>query len=372
MMENNQIPTYVMPMLSRQAASFAISTNHGVQTTPHREDTTSDSDNECDDLDNSDTLIQHSDQSQSTTSEENHQPSVTTTTDGIIGISTEKFNNYSNFIQRSQEDFLQNEKAENQKTSNSFTTEHNSSTTHEKVNNYEARVLQLAVDVNKLTPGQRNAYDKAVNRINSNMQLIMFISGEGGTGKTFVIAVIQEYTRLRFGKQIGLYGATVAMAPTGCAANVVRGYTWQACYGKGRSQDKTGNNKMSSLTAKKIGAKFDGTKLLVLDEVSMINFESLAEMSDRHIEAVISLTEDKEEQERIKSRPFGGVHVLFTGDLWQLKAIGGHPVISTSALSGKALQGRKIWHSINEYSELTENYRFKNDVTTIFFYVELE
>jgi PIF1-like helicase len=162
------------------------------------------------------------------------------------------------------------------------------------------------------------------------------------------------------------------MAPTGCAANVVRGYTWQACYGKGRSQDKTGNNKMSSLTAKKIGAKFDGTKLLVLDEVSMINFESLAEMSDRHIEAVISLTEDKEEQERIKSRPFGGVHVLFTGDLWQLKAIGGHPVISTSALSGKALQGRKIWHSINEYSELTENYRFKNDVTTIFFYVELE
>jgi hypothetical protein len=72
---------------------------------------------------------------------------------------------------------------------------------------------------------------------------------------------------------------------------------------------------MSSLTAKRIGSKFDGTKLLVLDEISMINLKSLAEISDRHIAALKSLTEDKEEQEIIYSKRFGGVHVLFTGDL---------------------------------------------------------
>jgi PIF1-like helicase len=289
---------------------------------------------------------------------------MVTITDGVTRIGPDKHNYYTNFIQRSQEDFLQKERARDQRANNSFITPNITATTYVEVDNYDARVLQLAIDVNKLTSGQRSAYDKAVKRIETNEQLIMFISGEGGTGKTFVIALIQEYTRLRFRKQIGLYGATVAMAPTGCAANVVRGYTWQACYGKGRSQDKSGKDKMSSLTAKKVGAKFDGTKLLVLDEVSMVNLESLAEMSNRHKAALIALTEDKREHDYINSRPFGGVHILFTGDLWQPKAIGGHAVFSTGVLTGKALEGQRIWYSINEYSELTENYRFKHDITT--------
>jgi hypothetical protein len=36
---------------------------------------------------------------------------------------------------------------------------------------------------------------------------------------------------------------------------------------------------------------------------------------------------------------------------------------TTKVLSGKILEGQNIWHSINEYSELKENYRFKNDPT---------
>jgi hypothetical protein len=32
-------------------------------------------------------------------------------------------------------------------------------------------------------------------------------------------------------------------------------------------------------------------------------------------------------------------------------------------MKGSAALGQEIWHSINEYSELTENYRFKNDTT---------
>jgi outer membrane receptor for monomeric catechols len=47
-----------------------------------------------------------------------------------------------------------------------------------------------------------------------------------------------------------------------------------------------------------------------------------------------------------------------------LNSIGGHSVFSTVNLSGAALEGMKIWHSINEYSELTENYRFKNDTSS--------
>lgn len=356
LMGNNMIPTYVLPMLSRQATSSALTNNYGVQPAQQTDEHTSDTESECDDLDETDITLQYP-------TDEYRQISLTTTTDGVLQINIEKSNYYANFIQRSQEDFLQKEKIQNQKTPCTSIIGEVSSNSYEEVNNYEERIRQLAIDVLKLTTSQRNAYDKAVKRISSNEQLLMFISGEGGTGKTFVISLIQEFTKLRYGKQLGLYGATVAMAPTGCAANVVRGYTWQSCYGKGRSKDKTETKKLSSLTAKKIGSKFDGTKLLVLDEISMINLENIAEISDRHIAALKSLTEDKQEQEIINSKLFGGVHVLFTGDLWQLKAIGGHTIYSTKVLSGKALEGQNIWRSINEYSELKENYRFRNDPT---------
>ena len=215
-----------------------------------------------------------------------------------------------------------------------------------------------------MTTEQRAAYDKAINHISgrNTEQLIMFISGEGGTGKSSIIALIMEFTRLKYGKQLGLYGATVAMAPTGCSANVISGFTWQSCYGKGKTKDKTGT--MTSTNATKVGERFRGTKLLVIDEISMINLESLSEISYRHQQGMLAMTEDDIEKNEIMAKPFGGTHILFTGDLWQLKPIGGSPIFTTKALKSQAISGQKIWHSINEYSELTENYRFKNDTSS--------
>ena len=40
----------------------------------------------------------------------------------------------------------------------------------------------------------------------------MFVTGEGGTGKSEVIKHLVEYTRLYFGKQKGLYGSAMAWA----------------------------------------------------------------------------------------------------------------------------------------------------------------
>ena len=173
-----------------------------------------------------------------------------------------------------------------------------------------------------------------------------------------------EYTRLKYGKQRGLYGAAVAMAPTGCAANVINGFTWQSCYNKGRQCQSEGKERICQQTAKKIGEKFYGTKLAILDEISMINLESLAEISHRHRQGLLAVTDDNEQRQIIKEKPFGGMHMIFTGDLWQLKAIGGHPIYSNAELKGQALEGKQIWLQINEYTELTENYRFRNDITT--------
>ena len=235
-----------------------------------------------------------------------------------------------------------------------------------KVNNFEERSEKLAQNIQLLTKGQLSAYKKAISHIGGEdpTQLIMFISGEGGTGKSFLIALIMEYTRLKYGKQRGLYGAAVAMAPTGCAANVINGFTWQSCYSKGRQCQSEGKEKITQQTAKKIGEKFFGTKLGILDEISMINLESLADISHRHRQGLLAVTDDNEERQSIMEKPFGGLHMLFTGDLWQLKAIGGQPIFSQAELKGQALEGKKIWLQINEYAELTENYPFKEDKTT--------
>jgi Hom_end-associated Hint len=70
----------------------------------------------------------------------------------------------------------------------------------------------------------------------------MFISGEGGTGKSFIIALIRAFTRLRYGKQLGLFGSIATIAPTGCAAILVECQTWQASYGVGKNCDQNGKN----------------------------------------------------------------------------------------------------------------------------------
>ena len=80
--------------------------------------------------------------------------------------------------------------------------------------------------------------------------MMMFVTGEGGTGNSFLITLIMEFTQIFHGKQGGLYGSALVIAPTGAAANVIKGYTWQSVYGKGRSNNK--DKIMSSKCAKAV------------------------------------------------------------------------------------------------------------------------
>ena len=275
---------------------------------------------------------------------------------------------YKNFIQHSQDDYMAKQRLENQISNNDTLTNNSGFNGTHKVTNYDDRVEKLAENILKLTGGQRRAYDKAVSHLSGANQtpLFMFISGEGGTGKSFIIDLIREFTRLRYGKQLGLYGAVAVMAPTGCAANLVQGQTWQASYGVGKGSDKNNKNSMTLDTAKKVGERFRGTKLIIIDEISMINLENLADMSYRHQQGMLALTDDIDERNYILSKPFGGIGVLFTGDLHQLKPITGHGIYTTKVLTGKALAAQTMWrNTLNEYEELTQNYRFKDDTSNI-------
>lgn len=59
-------------------------------------------------------------------------------------------------------------------------------------------------------------------------QLVMFLTGGGGTGKSKVIEAAKLAVTLAYGRTRGRHGSTLAMAPTGNAAHNVRGVTWQS------------------------------------------------------------------------------------------------------------------------------------------------
>jgi hypothetical protein len=198
--------------------------------------------------------------------------------------------------------------------------------------------------------------------------MMMFLSGEGGTGKSEVIKLIMEYTRLYFGKTYGLYGPVVALGPTGVAANNVGGFTWQSVC----KLSKSSKRKNASLESKLVmGRNIDGVKLIIIDEISMVSCESLHMMSKRFTDARIAAIADPEERKRLEMSVFGGIHVLFVGDFYQLPPIMGTPLYQRRQTSNEAEKGRKIWSNeakngrkiwlqIKHFVELDVNYRLQD------------
>ena len=52
---------------------------------------------------------------------------------------------------------------------------------------------------------------------NKDKQIIGFISGQGGTGKSEIIRLLTEMANLTYGRSEGIYGKTINAAPTGSA-----------------------------------------------------------------------------------------------------------------------------------------------------------
>jgi hypothetical protein len=52
-------------------------------------------------------------------------------------------------------------------------------------------------------------------------QIIGFISGQGGTGKSEIIRILTEMANLTYGRSEGIYGKTINVAPTGSAGILI-------------------------------------------------------------------------------------------------------------------------------------------------------
>jgi len=157
-----------------------------------------------------------------------------------------------------------------------------------------------------LVAEQRYVYNHIVEHIldTTKGQLVSFVTGEGGTGKSRIISVLKLWSNVVYGKQEGDLGACVLNAPTGPAAFNIKGDTWQSVFG--HSVEK-GN--ISTIEGVKNGAslrnKFKGVKMIIFDEISMIGAKAMWEI---HLRLQVASDDDVRCEQA-----FGGFHVLFFG-----------------------------------------------------------
>lgn len=124
-----------------------------------------------------------------------------------------------------------------------------------------------------------------------------FITGKAGTGKSTLLQLFRKSSR----KKIAV------LAPTGVAALNVKGQTIHSFFAfPPKLMDSRSIKKRKNRTL------FKNLETIIIDEISMVRADILD-----HIDAFLRLNREIEE-------PFGGVQMLFFGDLFQLP-----PVVAT-------------------------------------------
>ncbi len=151
-----------------------------------------------------------------------------------------------------------------------------------------------------LSPGQIKAYDACIGGTRS-----VFCTGEGGTGKSWLVECIIAHYKLLPQEQSSKIAVT---ASTGMAAFLVKGITLHRFAGIGVEENdldvmvgraRYGNSR----------ALWRDTSILIIDEISMISGELFENLS--HIGQIL----------RSSSAPFGGIRLLMFGDFLQLPPV---------------------------------------------------
>jgi len=122
----------------------------------------------------------------------------------------------------------------------------------------------------------------------------LFVTGRAGTGKSTLLQLFKNTTRKK----------TVVLAPTGVAALNVGGQTIHSFFGF--PPRLFPRHEIKKRRDRKV---FKNLELLIIDEISMVRADILD-----HIDYFLRLN-------RENHQPFGGVQVVFFGDLFQLPPV---------------------------------------------------
>ncbi|MCD4760406.1 AAA family ATPase [bacterium] len=165
----------------------------------------------------------------------------------------------------------------------------------------------------------------------------VFLTGAAGSGKTYVL---NQYIKLL--KQNGI-GVAIT-ASTGIAATHLNGVTIHSWSGIGIRETLSKSDLKALIKKSYLRKHFATTDVLIIDEVSMLQ-PNLLDLVNRVCKAF---------KENIK--PFGGMQIILSGDLFQL------PPISKDKSPVKYFTKSQAWDEMQAYvCHLSEQHRHDDD-----------
>ena len=200
----------------------------------------------------------------------------------------------------------------------------------------------------QLNQKQRDIFNALINHIQNIKHrdiepnpLHVFITGGGGVGKSFLIKAFSEYAyrQLKFPKQNIVDQPSILLtASTGTAASGINGTTLHSAL---HIPVKQRNSSISDKELPAIRNKYKFLKIIVIDEISMINYKIFEKFH-------LNLCKIKE-----SDQPFGGVSVIAVGDLFQLPPVAPDLIYASRVGTLSALSPH-LWKQYFRVFELQE------------------
>ena len=237
------------------------------------------------------------------------------------------------------------------------------------VHDMDYETIDLSEQIGMLNEDQRRIFEQVVDHLHHQRRhetddckcrdlkpLHMFVSGVGGTGKSFLIETIRSQVKEIWKDHAGDDTTCAVAAPTGLAAYNVGGVTVHRLFQLPiEHEGKTaGYWSLSKVAQKVMRTNLRSLKLIIIDETSMLSSLNLAYI---HLRLDFGGAGDDY---------FGSMNMLFVGDILQLPPVTGSPVFSK--LCNKLIASRmgsivsvNIWKETIVYDELTINERQKKD-----------
>ena len=173
----------------------------------------------------------------------------------------------------------------------------------------------LQENIGKLTKTQLQTLLYIENCVLEKKQILLFITGNAGTGKSYLLNVIIEWLRATQSKIVG-EDPVIVGAPTGLAAKNVHGRTLHSLFRLPLQDGQaTTTAKLNELSMRKLQMEMKGKIFFICDEISMVGEKNFRMVHERLEQLGAMNTNGKNE------KPFGGYHVILSGDFYQLPPV---------------------------------------------------
>jgi len=173
-------------------------------------------------------------------------------------------------------------------------------------------------------------------------QFLLYVGGEGGTGKSWVIEAVRLGMKLLEREK-----EVLVIAPTGNAAKHVGGSTIHT------GLDVAVRNRRKRQTSSRVRSLWRNKTMLIIDEISMVS-SKLMDSIDKQCKVMKNLDSNS-------TAVFGGLHVVVVlGDFHQFSPIQAKALWQKQE-SNDEKRGQQLWHMFKDVVVLDEQMRQQQD-----------